>query len=139
MSYLNMSTAATASKNAAPTWDEEVDFPNEALASETESDSAVRPNARPLAPRSTRAHRAKLYSSRRGDPRSNPGPPAPPVPPDPPNPDVIARHLTTTSTHTRRRATERRRDGAAASRRAPRVPPSTTTAPDPRADLTTAP
>jgi len=37
---LNMSTAATASKNAAPTWDEEVDFPNEALASETESDSA---------------------------------------------------------------------------------------------------
>ena len=95
---MNMSTAATASKNAAPTWDEEVDFPNEALASETESDSAVRPNARPLAPRSTRAHRAKLYSSRRGDPRSNPGPPAPHVPPDPPNPDVIARHLTTTST-----------------------------------------
>lgn len=70
MSFLNMSTAATASKNAAPTWDEEVDFPNEALASETESDSAVRPNTRPLAPRSTRAHRAKLYSSRRRDPRS---------------------------------------------------------------------
>ena len=115
MSFLNMSTAATASKNAAPTWDEEVDFPNEALASETESDSAVRPNARPLAPRSTRAHRAKLYSSRRRDPRSNPGPPAPHVPPDPPNPDVIARHLTMTSTP--QRDAERRRGGAMEPRR----------------------
>ena len=93
MSYLNMSTAATASKNAAPTWDEEVDFPNEALASETESDSAVRPNARPLAPRSTRAHRAKLYFFEAKRPAVQPGSTRAPPPP-PPHPTPRSRAAT---------------------------------------------
>ena len=60
----NMSAPATRARGAAPTWDEEVDFPNEALQSETESDSAV--SARriaPRAPRSTPAPSWQTFSS----------------------------------------------------------------------------
>lgn len=90
----NMSAPATRARGAAPTWDEEVDFPNEALQSETESDSAV--SARriaPRAPRSTPAHILANFLFVVG-PRPRPLSSRAPRPPTARPRDAIARPLT---------------------------------------------